>query len=227
VSRKLILGIAALVLLAVLWLLFFPSAREFTQELGENIPDMIDSAGAFGPLVIILLLAAEIVASPLPSAPIALAAGAAYGHTAGAIYVAIGSELGSTIAFLIARYLGRGTVVSLLGSKAEVGLLGSQNALTLIVFSSRLLPFISFDAMSYAAGLSNLHTWRFLLATLAGILPASFLLAHFGSTAISGSFGVAEWSVLGLGMLTALPFLLVALKRGRKASGDQDGPTAL
>jgi uncharacterized membrane protein YdjX (TVP38/TMEM64 family) len=156
-----------------------------------------------------------VVASPIPSAPIALAAGAAYGHYAGAAYVAIGSELGAMIAFLVARHLGRDAVVKLLGSKADYGLLGSQNALTVIVFSSRLLPFISFDAMSYAAGLSRLQLWRFLLATFAGIIPASFVLAHFGSEAMSGDFGAAEWLTLGLGFLTAMPFLLIALRRKR------------
>ena len=31
------------------------------------------------------------------------------------------------------------------------------------------MPFVSFDMMSYAAGLSRLHAWRFALATLAGL----------------------------------------------------------
>jgi uncharacterized membrane protein YdjX (TVP38/TMEM64 family) len=48
------------------------------------------------------------------------------------------------------------------------------------VFISRLLPFVSFDLVSYAAGLTRLHAWRFALATLARIVPASFILSHFG-----------------------------------------------
>ena len=48
-----------------------------------------------------------IVMSPIPSAPIALAAGAAYGHLWGAVYVAAGSLSGALIAFGIARFLGR------------------------------------------------------------------------------------------------------------------------
>ena len=48
------------------------------------------------------------------------------------------------------------------------------------VFATRLMPFLSFDVISYAAGLTPLATWRFAVATVAGIVPASFLLAHFG-----------------------------------------------
>lgn len=177
----------------------------------ETIEGWIAIAGPWGPVLIVVLMMAAVVASPIPSAPIALVSGAAYGHVAGAIYVAIGSELGALVAFLIARYFARDQVERWLGDKATYGLLGSQNMLMLTVFGSRLLPFISFDAMSYAAGLSRLHLWRFLVATLAGILPASFLLAHFGAEAMTGEFGTSEWIVLGLGLMTATPLILGAL----------------
>ena len=93
--------------------------------------------------------------------------------------------------------------------------MGSQSALTAAVFASRLLPFVSFDLVSYAAGLSTLRFWRFALATLAGIAPASFLLAHFGTSATSGEAGVFTWiAALGLGLVTGAP-LLWAAWRGR------------
>ncbi len=205
-----VLTFFALGLLLLAW-----TPEQFSFFDRDTVEQFVSDAGVIGPALIILLMVVAVVASPIPSAPIALAAGAAYGHYAGAAYVAFGSELGAMIAFLIARNLGRDAVVKVLGSKADYGLLGSQNALTVIVFSSRLLPFISFDAMSYAAGLSRLHLWRFLLATFAGIIPASFVLAHFGSEAMSGDFGAAEWLTLGLGFLTAMPLLIIALRRNR------------
>ncbi|MTJ05181.1 MAG: TVP38/TMEM64 family protein [Sediminimonas qiaohouensis] len=185
----------------------------------------IESAGAWGPVAIIGLMTMAVVASPIPSAPIALAAGAAYGHYAGTLYVAIGSEAGALIAFTISRVLGRRPVQRILGKHADYGLLGSQNALTLTVFGSRLLPFVSFDAISYAAGLSGLHAWRFALATLAGILPASFVLAHFGSAAMDGEFGVGEWMAIGLGLATGLPLLFLAFRRpkGPRQADTMDG----
>ncbi|WP_258523835.1 TVP38/TMEM64 family protein [Roseovarius sp. TE539] len=187
-----------------------------------TVETWVARAGSLGPLAIVFLMTVAVVASPIPSAPIALASGAAYGHYAGTLYVALGSELGALAAFLTARGLGRGPVERLLGEKSDYGLLGSQNALTLTVFVSRLLPFVSFDAISYAAGLSCLHFWRFALATMAGILPASFVLAHFGSAAMDGTFGSAEWIALGLGLMTGLPLVLVALRRG--ATSRKDDP---
>lgn len=100
----------------------------------------IAATGPWGPLSVIALMTVAVVASPIPSAPVALATGAAYGHYAGTVYVALGAETGALVAFLIYRGLGREPVERLLGDKADYGLLGSQNPLTLTVFASRLLP---------------------------------------------------------------------------------------
>lgn len=89
-------------------------------------------------------------------------------------------------------------------------LTGSQALLMWLVFVSRLMPFVSFDMVSYAAGLSALTFWRFAVATFAGILPASFLLAHLGGEIASQRPAGALWLVAGLGLVTGLPLVLAA-----------------
>ena len=205
-----ILGIA---LLSV-WQ-FAPSV--FTEVRGlmdaERLDKLVARAGLWGPVVIVTLMTVAVVASPIPSAPIALAAGAAYGHLWGTVLVVIGAELGALIAFGLARSLGHDVLRRVFGDRVDAGLLGSQTALMATVFASRLMPFVSFDMISYAAGLSRLHAWRFAVATLAGIVPASFLLAHFGGEAVSGDLRRAIWAVLGLGLITGLPLLWIATRR--------------
>ena len=70
-----------------------------------------------------------------------------------------------------------------------------------------------------------MHFWRFALATMAGILPASFALAHFGSAAMQGNFGGAEWIAIGLGLLTSLPLLVLALRGCGAANRRRAKPT--
>lgn len=194
---------------------FAPSVFTEARGLmdGERLAVLVARAGIWGPIVIVTLMAVAVVASPIPSAPIALAAGAAYGHLWGTVQVVIGAELGALIAFSLARILGHDALRRVFGDRVDAGLLGSQTALTATVFASRLMPFVSFDMISYAAGLSQLHAWRFALATLAGIVPASFLLAHLGGEAASGDLGRATWAVLGLGLVTGLPLLWIATRR--------------
>jgi len=173
---------------------------------GPTLERYVIELGIVGPLAIIGLLATAVVLNPIPSAPIALAAGAAYGHLWGTVYVVIGAELGALAAFAIARLVGYEVLQRWLGGRLSLGSSVSQNALMATVFVSRLLPFLSFDLVSYAAGLTPLAPWRFAVATLAGIIPASFVLAHFGGEMASADADRIMLAVLALGAVTLLPF---------------------
>jgi uncharacterized membrane protein YdjX (TVP38/TMEM64 family) len=206
-------ALAVLALVAAYW------ALSETGMLGtivdeEAVRRRIEELGAWGPLVVIALMVLAILVSPIPSAPIAMAAGAAYGHGWGTLYVLIGAEAGALAAFGLARMLGGAVLNRWFGERLPVGLSGSQNALMGIVFASRLLPFISFDVVSYAAGLTALSVWRFALATLAGIVPASFVLAHLGFEMTSGETDQFLYTALALGLITGIP-IVVALVRDR------------
>ncbi len=205
-------------LIATLVVIYFVLVNSNLVELFTDVELLVIKArnlGNFGPLLLIALLALAIVFNPLPSAPIALAAGAVYGHSFGTIYIVVGAELGAIIAFLIARIAGHGLASKYLGSNLSLGRFGSQNALTAIVFISRLIPFMSFDLVSYAAGLTPIKFWRFAVATLLGLIPISFALAHMGEEIITtDEKAYLVVIVLLVGLLTLAP---LALKYMRKS----------
>jgi uncharacterized membrane protein YdjX (TVP38/TMEM64 family) len=165
-------------------------------------------------VAVIGLMMLAVLVSPIPSAPIAVAAGAAYGHTWGTLYVLVGAEMGALAAFGVARLFGREVVRRWFGERVSLGWLGSQASLMGMVLVSRLLPFVSFDIVSYAAGLTALSFWRFAIATLIGIAPASFLLAHVGSDIATSESGRIMGSILALGAITLIP-LAAKLVRDR------------
>lgn len=216
-SRKILalLAVAGVVAAIVLWQTpLGDDARALLQQ--DALTDLVSRAGLWGPLLLIGLMTTAIVASPIPSAPIALAAGAAYGHIWGTVITVIGAQAGAVIAFSVARSLGAEAMRRRFGDKLTTGLAGSQNALTWTVFVSRLLPFVSFDFISYAAGVTAIGFGRFFAATLAGIIPASFLLAHFGGALADGSGTRIGLIVLGLGLVTGLPLIWGAWRRWRR-----------
>lgn len=171
----------------------------------------IERLGQWGPVALMLLMTTAIVINPIPSAPIALAAGALYGHSWGTLYVVIGAGSGAMIAFLIARLAGQNLLKRLFGERIGLTWLGSQNVMMGMVFISRLLPFISFDLVSYGAGLTPLKLWRFAVATFSGLIPSSFLLAHFGGELAVGDFENTLTTLLLLGLITLIPFAGKAL----------------
>jgi len=181
-----------------------------TRKLQIWITDL----GYWGPVMLIALMAVAIVINPIPSAPIALAAGAAYGHTMGTLYVVIGAGIGAVTAFWIARLLGYQLLRQYLGDRVQLGWLGSQNALTWMVLVSRFIPFVSFDLVSYGAGLTPIKPWRFTLATLIGLIPASFLLAHFGGELAAAELNKLMLLILALGLLTLIPIIFYSVVKG-------------
>jgi len=184
---------------------------------GASLRQWFDELGAWGPVAVIGSMVVAILVSPIPSAPIALSAGAIYGHFWGALYVLIGSEIGAIAAFTIARFLGHDVLHKWFGDQLNRGLAGSQKFLMGTVFASRLMPFISFDIVSYAAGLTSLSFWRFAIATMAGIIPASFLLAHFGGELVADESNRILLAVALLGALTALPFAVRLIAKSRQS----------
>ena len=204
-----------LVLGALYWLLHDSGAIRIILDPGA-LKLEVGRLGPWGPLVVVGLMVLAILASPIPSAPIALAAGALYGHAWGTLYVILGAEIGALAAFGIARLAGYELLRHWFGERLSLGWFGSQNALMGLVFASRLLPFVSFDLVSYAAGLTVLSWWRFAVATLAGIVPASFLLAHFGAEMAVGGPAEAMIAALVLGALVATPLVVKLLRDRRK-----------
>jgi uncharacterized membrane protein YdjX (TVP38/TMEM64 family) len=206
------LGFAFIVAFAALyWLLEEKALIRDVLDPG-SLKSRVLAFGPWGPLVVVGIMVLAVVISPLPSAPIAMAAGALYGHTWGTIYVLLGAEIGALAAFGIARLAGHELLRRWLGERLHLGWLGSQNALMGLVFVSRLLPFVSFDLVSYAAGLTVLSFWRFALATFVGIVPASFLLAHFGGELATGNALQSLIAALALSVLVVLPFAVKFLR---------------
>lgn len=185
---------------------------------GEALRTFVEDMGAWGPVAIVALMALAIVMSPIPSGPIAVAAGAAFGPLPGALYVVVGSTLGALIAFGIARFLGfeiierwsrTGPLVARLRNER------SQTWLTLLVLAARLIPFVSFDAVSYVAGLTPLAFWRFALATFVGVVPVSFLLAYFGEAIVASGSPVMIALAVVVGAATLGPIAWTAFRGDR------------
>lgn len=207
---RLLWGGAVLIGLVALYWALAETGTLSTLTNKEALRAWIDQLGLWGPVMVIALMIAAIVLSPIPSGPIAMVAGALYGPSLGTLYVVIGAEAGALIAFFIARWLGFEAIRRWSGVRPLLKWLEkdrSQTALMLMVFVSRLVPFISFDAVSYAAGLTPLAFWRFLLATLTGVIPTAYLIVRFGEVLITAdSRGLTILLILISGV-TLLPIL--------------------
>nr|VUD29516.1 alkaline phosphatase [Raoultella sp. NCTC 9187] len=76
------------------------------------------------------------------------------------------------------------------------------------VLVCRLLPFVPFDPISYAAGLTSIRFRQFSIATGIGQLPATIVYSWAGSLLTGGIF----WLVTGLSILLALAVVIAIAK---------------
>lgn len=152
----------------------------------RRIQTWLEAAGALAPLVYMGAMAAAVVISPVPSLPLDIAAGAFFGPLAGTAYSVAGALAGAVISFMIARSLGRELIEQFLGGHVNFCMECSDRLLTKIVFLSRLVPLLSFDVISYGAGLTKMSLKNFALATLLGMIPLTFLYNYSGSVLVFG-----------------------------------------
>jgi len=149
-----------------------------------GLRDYILSFGAWAPIVSALLMVLQALVAPLPAFLLSFANGLAFGVFWGGMLSLASASLAAAVSFSIARFLGRGPAEAIVG-RAHLGAADRWflrwGAYAVLV--ARLVPVVSFDVVSYAAGLTSMRFWRFMIATIIGMAPATFIYSFFGERA--------------------------------------------
>src|SRR5699024_10075551 len=171
----------------------------------EGLKEYILSFGIWGPIVSFLLMVLQSVAAPLPAFVITFANAALFGWVYGAILSWSSAMAGAAVCFYIAKFLGRNTVENLTSKFAldDVDKFFVKYGKHTILIA-RLLPFMSFDLVSYAAGLTSMSFTSFFIATGIGQLPATIVYSYVGGMLTGG----AKLMMTGLLTLFALSILI-------------------
>ena len=172
----------------LLWAGFRSEVDRAATLLGRGdvsgLRDYILSFGLWAPVVSASLMVLQALVAPLPAFVLAFANGLAFGTFWGGMLSLISSSLAAALSFGISRALGRGVVVALVGGTS----LESADRWFLrwgayAVLVARLVPIISFDVISFAAGLTRMRFWWFMAATAVGMAPATFVYSYLGGRA--------------------------------------------
>jgi uncharacterized membrane protein YdjX (TVP38/TMEM64 family) len=203
-KRKPLVKIVA-ILLSVIALLLWINYR-YLHLSPQNIRDWILSFGWMAPPLYILLYTVR----PLVLFPVtllSLTGGLAFGALWGSIYTIIGATMGALLSFLISRYFGKQLVKKQWTgkwSKLEKKLEEQGFFYVLLI---RLIPFISFDLISYAAGLSKIRILPYLLGTVIGIIPITIAFNFLGSSFTKGSMNTVFIAILVIAVVVAIPLI--------------------
>lgn len=144
----------------------------------------VESLGPWGPAAFIALYALATVLF-VPGSILTLGAGALFGLARGYLYVAAGSMLGASGAFLIGRYAARDWVARKVAGNPRfqaideaVGREGWK-----IVALARLSPVFPFNLLNYAFGLTGVSFRQYFWTSLVGMMPGTVMYVYAGALA--------------------------------------------
>lgn len=219
-KKKTLTKLYILAVLAILCLVYFlvPSVNAYVNQVAsvlgsanvDAVVAFIRSYGAYAMVFSFALMVFQSVLAPLPAFLITFANAAIFGWWQGAILSWTSSMAGAALCFYLARALGRDTVEKYAGKGALASVEGyfeKYGSRTILI--CRLLPFVSFDAISYFAGLTPIKFWPFFIATGVGQLPATIIYSYVGGMLTGG----VKYFVTALLCLFSLGILVMIVRR--------------
>ena len=174
------------------------------------VRDFVASYGAYAAVIAFLLMIFQSIAAPLPAFLLTFANANLFGWWQGAILSWTSAMAGAAVCFYIARILGRDVAEKLTSKSglAQIDTFFERYGKNTILIC-RLLPFISFDIVSYAAGLTSMSFMSFFIATGIGQLPATIVYSYVGGMLTGG----AKLFVTALMIWFALSALIFMLRK--------------
>jgi uncharacterized membrane protein YdjX (TVP38/TMEM64 family) len=194
--------------------------------IGEKLGALrgwIQSLGALGPVVFVLIYSGGVVAA-LPGAAITIVGGAIFGSVVGVIVVSIASTLGACLAFLTGRYFARDATAEWLSKREKFRKLDelTERHGAIIVALVRIVPLFPFNLVNYAFGLSSVRFWTYAFWSWLCMLPGTILYV-VGADAIMQAIIQKRVPWMLIGVMIGVGILLVVLvKLARKRLHEEE-----
>lgn len=224
-KRGIIVRVAALILAVIVFIVFetqvgLPSGvdlRRFFHDLGWTAL----------PGFVVFYAAATLL--PLPKSVCTIAGGAIFGFWPGLIVVLIGATVGSTAAFIGARWLGRRSIRGLTVDRVRRldAQIGRRGFVTVLV--ARLVPIVPFTTVNYLFGLTAVRLRSYVAATAIGIIPGTVVyiaVGAFGLSPGSWPFAIAIVGVVVLSIIGIIHARHVRAVEAATPGATGDAPTA-
>jgi uncharacterized membrane protein YdjX (TVP38/TMEM64 family) len=185
---KLPLIVLSVIIILVACYFIFPGFKNGVNEIvnvlinkdEEEIEVWVEKFGIAGPLVLILIMVIQMFLFVVPNVLVMVISIVIYGPVWGSLISLVGVFCSSSLGYVLGRYLGPITVNKLIkvNTQNKIRAFIERYGVGAIAIT-RLAP-LSNDSLSIVAGLLKMSYRKYILATLAGIIPLIVLLAIYG-----------------------------------------------
>ena len=219
-KRHIVIG--SVLLLALVGALFYFQGKFNVVSFLE----WLEGLGAWAPILFILI-DILVVVLVLPGVILTFGAGFMFGILRGSLYVIIGTTIGATIAFLIARYFFGERTTGFFLDHPKLKLVNDEfkRAGWKFVLLTRLVPFFPFKLSNYLFGLMQISLRDFVIGVFFGIMPFTVTNVYIGSLAAdfatigsrTASRSKMEWIIYGIGVIIAIAAVIYITHLARRA----------
>lgn len=168
-----------LVILLVVFIAIFKLDLLNSKEFAK-LENYINSYGHIGGLVYIAIFTLRSLVLVLPYSVMVVIGGHIFGPFKGFIYSMISVILSASLAFFAARTFGKGLVQRLVGDYERQMKIYTDKYGFRVLFLMRLSTLFPFDAVNFAAGLTEISYTKFILANFFGMILETFVLSYIG-----------------------------------------------
>ncbi|HYF92540.1 MAG TPA: TVP38/TMEM64 family protein [Symbiobacteriaceae bacterium] len=227
-SRRSQLVAATIVVLALVLVYWFaPSVRAqvngvvamLSRADVTPVKEYMLGFGAWAPAIAVTMHLLAAVLAPLPSFVVTFATAMVFGWVWGTVISWSAALAAAGICFLVARVYGRPLVEKVVPQGALgwfdrfFARYGSHSVLI-----ARLIPVVSFDFVSYGAGLTNMKLTAFLIYTGIGMMPATVVYSYLASRGTSSVIWLF-YAFIAVGVMAVLGSALRPLFARRRLAG--------
>ncbi|EOD79777.1 membrane protein [Grimontia sp. AD028] len=200
-------------IVAVIAAVLFAAKQSGILEIITDIQSLQAWIASFGAMGYVVFLIAYVFACifMLPGSAFTIVAGIVFGPVQGGILALVAATVGASAAFVVARFLLRGTIMKKFGTnpifkKIDDGV--AQNGTSFLILT-RLVPVFPFSLQNYAYGLTGLSLSTFALVSMITMAPGAFIFAYMaGDIATNGvsamllvKFAVAGLVLFGMSLI--------------------------
>ena len=221
----------ALLLVALAAFLALGGARLLSfDQLSARYAELTGFVAAHRVQAALIFVAVYIAVVAMVFVPVAsvltIASGLLFGTWLGGSLTVVGATVGACVVFLSARSAFGGLLQRRAGGALARLRDGFERDAFSYLLALRLTPVVPFWVINLASGLFGMKLWQFALATLFGIMPATFVYASVGAgagAALAAGREVAFGALvrqpqvflplLGLALLSLIPVAIKHLRR--------------
>ncbi len=194
--------------------------RNYVSYDTKNVRDWIVSFGIFSPVIYLVFCSLRPFIF-FPMMILSIAGGLAFGVLLGTLLTITGTLIGASLTFIIVRTFGHQFQVQQWNRTQKLQKSIDERGFFYVLFL-RVVPFLNYDLVSIASGLSNVGFRPYVTGTLCGMIPGVFLLNFFGSSLATGNMEQIVAILIGIVFIALISYIIKKLQKKSRLPIDLD-----